>query len=358
MPSNEKFVGNGVKMRDVARKAGVSVMTVSYALRRHPRISKETTERVIRIAQEMGYQTHPLVSAMVREIRANRKVTAPPVIAYVVSYAPRTRWRHGIPGQFYEGAAACCRELGFGFELFELCNYGMSARRMSDVMKYRNICGLVVGPMPVVGSTIDLAWDDFPAVAIGYSMPSPAIHRVVPNHMQGILMAMERLQELGYQNIATVVDLLQSTKRGGEIFAAGINIFHRSVPPSRRVPTLFAWPKNKKTFLKWLQKHKVDAIVARTSMYMDFFNPGELTTAGIGFATLSWKPEYSEVAGINQNAFEVGRSAVSMLVQLIYNNERGIPPLQTVTHVNSTWVDGPSAPPKSGLVQRRVLLAV
>jgi len=333
-------------MRDVAKAAGVSVMTVSYALRGHSRISRETTERVVAVAREMGYQPHPLVSAMVRQIQANREVTAAPVIAYVVSYSSRTRWQRGVPWQFYEGAAARCRQLGFGFELFELSNYGMSAKRMSQVMRYRNICGLVVAPVSIAGRTLDLDWEHFPNVAIGYSMPSPSVHRVAVNYLQSIQLVMERLSAIGYQRIATVIDVLESGKRGGEIFAAGVNVFHRSIPAARRVPIIYKWPGNGREFWRWISKHKVDAVVARSALFNNFFHE-EISgrpDGEIGFATLSWKADKPEIAGLNQNAFEVGRAAVSTLVQQIYSNERGIPPLQTFTLVNGSWMDGPSAP--------------
>lgn len=44
-----------VTIKDIAKAAGVSHATVSRALHNHPAISKETVERVQRLAREMGY---------------------------------------------------------------------------------------------------------------------------------------------------------------------------------------------------------------------------------------------------------------------------------------------------------------
>jgi LacI family transcriptional regulator, gluconate utilization system Gnt-I transcriptional repressor len=44
-----------LKMRDIAKAAGVSVMTVSRALRRDGRIAPATRDRIVKIVQELGY---------------------------------------------------------------------------------------------------------------------------------------------------------------------------------------------------------------------------------------------------------------------------------------------------------------
>jgi DNA-binding LacI/PurR family transcriptional regulator len=57
-----------ITIKDVARKAGVAHTTVSRALHGSPLISLETTERVCRLAAEMGYQP----SAAARSLKTNR----------------------------------------------------------------------------------------------------------------------------------------------------------------------------------------------------------------------------------------------------------------------------------------------
>jgi DNA-binding LacI/PurR family transcriptional regulator len=50
-----------VTIKDIAQKAGVSPSTVSRAISGHPRISKETTDKIKSIMEELGY--HPNVMA-------------------------------------------------------------------------------------------------------------------------------------------------------------------------------------------------------------------------------------------------------------------------------------------------------
>lgn len=44
-----------VTMKDVAQKAGVSVMTVSRAFKQHASVGEKTRQRILRIAEELGY---------------------------------------------------------------------------------------------------------------------------------------------------------------------------------------------------------------------------------------------------------------------------------------------------------------
>ena len=58
-------------MKDVARRAGVDVSTVSLAINNDPRIRAETRERIVGIAQELGYHKNFLA----RGLRSGRSFT-------------------------------------------------------------------------------------------------------------------------------------------------------------------------------------------------------------------------------------------------------------------------------------------
>ena len=57
--------GMPVKMKDMARDLGVSVVTISKALRGHPDISKATRERILLKAKELGYRPNLTARSLV-----------------------------------------------------------------------------------------------------------------------------------------------------------------------------------------------------------------------------------------------------------------------------------------------------
>lgn len=59
--------GHGITIRDVARRAGVSITAVSHALNGKGTIAEATRERIVRVATEMGYQA----DAMARGLRSS-----------------------------------------------------------------------------------------------------------------------------------------------------------------------------------------------------------------------------------------------------------------------------------------------
>src|SRR5690349_19149927 len=53
-------------IRDVARKVGVSVATVSFALNGQPGVAEDTRQRILAAAAELGYRANPQAQALRR----------------------------------------------------------------------------------------------------------------------------------------------------------------------------------------------------------------------------------------------------------------------------------------------------
>ncbi len=331
-------------MREVAQKAGVSLMTVSYALRGNPRLSQETTRRVREVAEKMGYTPHPLISALTAEIRSRHKPKAPPLIAYVTAYAQRSTWmQNPIHRGYFEGARARCEELGFNFQLYELAQYGMCGERLSRAMNYANVCGVLLGPMPALNMTLDLRWDLFSCIAIGYSLRQPELYRVSANHLQAMQLVLGKLRSLGYTRIASVTSS-HCSRRVNRAFEAGFDAFQRDIPHSQRIPLLANLPRQPATFARWLQKHRPEVLLDQENCRHHLHQIGWRIPEDLHYANLSYRHENPQYAGLDQNPFPTGEAAADFVIQQIYQNRRGIPKLPSTLMVDGSWIDGPSAP--------------
>ena len=189
-----------VTIKDIALEAGVSLMTVSRALRKQPSVSARLRARIHDIADRLGYRPNPLVSALMSQRRAGKPPHYNLKLGYITQFPTRAGWKKiRIFGQFYDGAAQGAERHGYQLEEFWLTEPGMTPQRMSKILMTRNIHGLIIAPMPLPGSCVDFLWDHFSAVAIAYSLVEPSLHRIAHNHFNSMRLIMQKLWERGYR---------------------------------------------------------------------------------------------------------------------------------------------------------------
>lgn len=97
-------------MADVARAAGVSVMTVSYTYSQPDRVSDATASKVLEAARRLGYPgPHPGA----RSLRRGRAGSLGVVLGEHLTYA----FEDPQAARFLAGVAQVCAESGLGLTL-------------------------------------------------------------------------------------------------------------------------------------------------------------------------------------------------------------------------------------------------
>lgn len=340
-------------MQDIAERAGVSRMTVSRALRHDPKISVATRQRVHRIAREIGYRPNPLVSALMANLRQQSPVKDISTLAFLTAYPTRFGWKEAAAfRRYFTGAGERAEQLGYKLEHFWLRQEGCDEAAMARILRARGIAGLMIAPTPEAGMSIDLPWEDFAVVAFGYSMAIPPVHRVTNHLSHSLLLALQKLREMGYRRIG-VCTPSDANERVDDAWLAGCLLFQHRLPAAERVHPLFAKKWDREVFLHWLRRARPDAVVTGSYRVGGKLVSDWLTEAGfrvpedIGFALLDWSPEVGPVAGIDQCFENVGSAAVDLLVAQLHRNERGIPDRQKVVMVEGSWRDGNTVRRKS-----------
>lgn len=333
-----------VRLDEIAAQAGVSKMTVSLALRGEPRISEATRAKVRRIADRLGYAPDPALNALAAYRRQRARPDFAATIAFVNAFeAPiaKTPWRYYA--HYFAGARDRARALGFVVEEFWLNAPGMKERALNRILQSRGISAVIVGPLRALHASLELEWDRFSAVALGYSMESPRLHTVANNHFQSMCTCFEELVKLGYQRIGLYLQAAQDERvmrrwSGGYLASRAVH-----VPESRQVPPHLFGQFELGHFGRWLRTEKPDAVITGTPELADrlaelgYAVPGKI---GVAMPYETTFQAHTHLAHINENNHLNGATALDVVAGMFYRNERGIPEKPLHVMVQGEWVAG------------------
>ena len=179
------------RIEDVAREAGVSIATVSRALRGLPNVSEQTRLNVAQVAERLGYVVSRSASSL-----ASGRTLAVAVIAPFVE-----RW-------FFARAVAAIeaelRQSGFDALLVGLPQPADGHREpfQPDLLRGR-VDAVIVLTVPLTGKELDdLRKLALPTVFVGASVPGAMSVRI--DDMGIARVATEHLIQLGHREIAYV----------------------------------------------------------------------------------------------------------------------------------------------------------
>jgi LacI family transcriptional regulator len=316
-------------------------MTVSRALRKQSNISPETQKKIQAIADELGYRPNPLVSALMTYRRAAKPVESHLSIAFITNFPTRDGWKvNKLYEEFFQGVAESADRHGYGVEVFWMREPGMTTERLTRILVTRSIHGMVIAPLPAAHGELDLPWENFCSVAIGYSLVKPALHRAVNHQFRSMRLALRELRQLGYKKIGLALPA-SLNERVDRQWVASFLVEQRD--HENTVP-LFVPPDanwNFESFRKWYTTQKPDAVISHEVIVLDWLRKiGEHVPDDVGFVLLNCPDKSGEFAGIYQNGPTIGALAVDFLISMIHRNERGVPLLPHSLLVEGTWVPG------------------
>lgn len=188
--------GNSVTIREVARRAGVSIATVSYVLNESAPISEETRARVMAAAAELGYRP----SALARSLRVRQSHT----IGYSWHHVPRDHW-HPILDPFLYSMAQAAEAQGYHILTFAQPADGDPWRPYQELMLTGRVDGFILSETNRDDPRIRYLLDhDFPFVAFGRANEEWDFPYVDVDNAAGTRMAVKHLVELAHRRIAVI----------------------------------------------------------------------------------------------------------------------------------------------------------
>ncbi len=330
-------------MRDVAAAAGVHASTVSLALRRHPSIPLPTRERIEACADALGYVINPLVAGLMRSRRRRRDSRGGEVLAWVTCFPSREGWRKSrYYAELFEGARERSEERGFELREFWIKGDGAGARRLAGVLRARGIRGLLIAPLPQSEGSLDLPWEQFSAVALGHTLASPELHRVVSRYARDIRVCCQMLFRLGYRRPGLCLPGGLDQRTGHEWIGGFLAEAHYRRPARTPVPWTGGGDDHH-SFRSWLQRERPDVIItvgrAVGLLRRWIGETGLRIPEDAGLVDLQCRAGDS-VAGIRIEPRVEGSAAVDILADLLFRNEHGVPVHPMVMGIGGRWSPG------------------
>lgn len=332
-----------VTLADIAKKAGVSVMTVSRALRNQENISPETQKRIQKIADDLGYRPNPLVSALMTYRRAARPVKAHLNLAFITNFTTRDGWKaEKLYDEFFQGVMDSADRHGYGVETFWMREPGLTSERLTQILETRSIHGLIIAPLPTAHGHLHLDWNRFSAGTFGYSLTSPMLHRAANHQFRSMRHAMRELRRLGYRRLGLTLPA-SLNERVDRQWVASFLVEQLRYPANERVP-IFVVDDSDWTFehfREWCHKNQPDVVISHEDVVLDWFKSLKVRVPeDIGFVHLNCPDKSGHFAGIYQNGAEIGVACADMVIAMINRNERGVPELPRSVLIDGTWVEG------------------
>jgi DNA-binding LacI/PurR family transcriptional regulator len=179
-----------VTMSDVARAAGVSVMTVSHILNGRPRASKATRERVLNVVSELGYE----INLTARNLRSGRTDA---VALIVPSF-------HDYFGAVADRLALLLEASGHHLVLERTAGTAEHEREALSLSRLRMYDGVLLSAFGVSSAELEIAGKTVPLVLLGErDMPASLDHVRLDNE-EGGRLATEHLISRGARQIAVI----------------------------------------------------------------------------------------------------------------------------------------------------------
>jgi DNA-binding LacI/PurR family transcriptional regulator len=325
-----------VGIRDVAKAAAVSLMTVSLALRNNPKISAATRERVQRLAREIGYRPDPEIARLMTRLHG-RKNTGRTPIAIVDVSPSRSASCNDYSAQVRAGAVRRARELGFGETSFHRMDYDGDLRRLLSVIRHRGIEGVLLLP-PVVPVELDpfLDWSGLSVIAATYAITPWRFHLVVPNHFIDMCALLALLEARGFARIGAVLQDNFEARTHHQLTGAFALRGHterilRVPDPQNLRPEIIA---------SWLKEAQPDALICPFSAQLRAALPPKTTRNRPLPEIVSLRPDdvstrfyWDELPG------DIGADAATLLAGMMTHHETGLPSGPRTSMIHGRFVD-------------------
>jgi LacI family transcriptional regulator len=337
-------------LRSVAARLGVSVFTVSEALRDSPRVRPSTRERVKAEAALQGYVPNALLGGALSAVRRSRHQRFRGTLALI--HADDRDPQHYVVFHraITDGARARAHELGFATERLWLGESapGLAAARLPGVLRARGISGAVLLPFHRPRDLSDLDLARLAVVQMDHSVLHPRLHTILPDHYVSMTRVLERLAARGYRRIGLCLES-RKDERILRKWSAAFHAFMRRTRRPANTLTLIGPALERDAFRTWVRATRPDVILGHADEIPRWL--GEMkrrVPEDVGFVNLNLTEAARPCAGLDLGPARLGAVAIETVVAMLHRRESGVPEQPQAIALEARWCEGPTLRPPAG----------
>ncbi len=318
-------------------------MTVSMALRDHPRVAPETRERIKRIADKQGYTPDPNLTELMRYLRKRDISKEEPVIAILNGKKCPLKDLGEDSKLIREGAKERAEKLGFKVEDFWLQEPGMRLQRVVQILQARGIRGIVVLPVETLSDVFSLPHEDFMGVATCAVAAKLGYNQVHPHFYQAMHTGISNLMDKGFKRIGFCVTELED-ERSNHLYQSYLLWYQQNIPEENRVHHLSQANISKEDLLSWVEREKPEVVLSPNINHYHWLEDSGLSIPDdISFAALAPAiEEKGKIAQVHIGYRKIGATAIDVLKTKLANERLGPTDNPAVTLIRGEWMDGAS----------------
>lgn len=332
-----------VTQKAIAEALGLTPASVSLALRNHPSIPPATRDNVRAKANELGYAPDPEIARLMSYLRTPGEARHGAHIGILNLFGERQiRFTEDAPRRLMKGLVARAESLGYGIEEFLLGSEGQTPRRLAEILRTRNIEGLILPGARYWRQQLDFPFEDFCVATLGYSVATP-MHRACPNSYGEMLHVLAELAARGYRRPGLMITA-EADRRMMHKYAAAYLLYQQNMPPGQRLPVLLRPEVTGANFLAWREQHQPDAVIVAGVAMPTVLGWVERAKLGVpddlGVVHLDLPEADHGYTGIRQNYRELANLAIDLVVAQLHRRERGLPTHPRLLQVDGEWQPG------------------
>ena len=336
-----KKVSGTVTIRDIARKCGVSVSTVSKALNNYGDVSGETAEAIRRAAAEMHY----IPNTAARLLKTN--------ISHNIGVLFVDERGSGLTHEYFAAILDAVRNEAEtrGYDItFIGQNLGGNPMSYLEHCRYRKCDGVVIANVNFENeAVISLVRSEVPVITIDYSFDS--VSCVMSDNMEGGYALASHIADKGHTKIAFIHGERTSVTNKRLVgFKRALSERGIKVPPEYIIEERYHDPAGSRKATRQLMELPDPPTAI---LYPDDFSflggmnelekmglsiPGDVSVAGYDGVPMGQVLQ-PRLTTYRQNAEEIGRASVRKLIETIEHTEICMP---EEIHVSGGVLEGTS----------------